>query len=513
MSDPTDADAAAGTLPRAPRAPHRSPGLRTRLVIALGVAAAASSLLVAWAAYASAADRLHSDLDREVAGQAIALGAELNRTGIADVRVPFDPRPSTRLRTPGLGRGARRPGSQLAARFGAVQLLDANGTIVDSINLVASQALPVDDTDRRLAVGGDASQTPSPPDPSLGSVRVRGTELAGTPIRIATVGLRNGGAVQTAIDAGPVRNSLRALGLRYAAIGFVATVMAMAGGWLVARRLARPIEALAAATSLAATTGDLDAPINAARGLTGDDEVGRLAGSFSTLLGALSASRDTQRRLVQDAGHELRTPLTSVRTNIEVLRRHADLDPEVRAQVLADIESEVKELSALVDELVQLAAGDLSLTVAPGDVDLAELVQGQVERAVRRSGRTIIIEGLEPTTILASASSIERAVANLIDNALKFSEETSPVEVRLAGGDVVVADHGPGIAPGERIAVFERFNRAASARAVPGSGLGLAIVEQVAASHGGRAWITDRRDATPGAEVHLRIVGIARLGP
>ena len=100
-----------------------------------------------------------------------------------------------------------------------------------------------------------------------------------------------------------------------------------------------------------ATTGRLDVEVPPA----GNDEPGRLARSFALMLSALSQSRDQQQQLVQDAGHELRTPLTSLRMNVETLQRYPDLSSETRESILTDLQSETKELGALVDELVQLA--------------------------------------------------------------------------------------------------------------------------------------------------------------
>jgi two-component system sensor histidine kinase MprB len=200
------------------------------------------------------------------------------------------------------------------------------------------------------------------------------------------------------------------------------------------------------------------------------------------MLAALARSRRQQQQLVQDAGHELRTPLTSLRTNIEVLARHRDLPTDQRDALMADLRSELGELTALVDELV-LVASDQRDDEPARPVALDELVGLVVERA-RRRGRAVRVEG-RGAAVLAPPGALERVVTNLLDNAAKFGAPDRDVEVQLAGGRVAVRDHGPGIAPVDQPRVFDRFYRARDARPLPGSGLGLAIVRQVVAANGG----------------------------
>ena len=131
------------------------------------------------------------------------------------------------------------------------------------------------------------------------------------------------------------------------------TAAAAALGWLIARTVSGPLARLTRAATDVQESGrlDVDVPVG------GDDEVGRLGAAFNGMLGALAASRDDQRRLVEDAGHELRTPLTSVRTNLAVLRRHPDLDADTRAKIIDDLHAETEELVGLVEEVVALARG------------------------------------------------------------------------------------------------------------------------------------------------------------
>ena len=233
---------------------------------------------------------------------------------------------------------------------------------------------------------------------------------------------------------------LGGLRTRLILIGGSAVLLAGFLAWFVSRRAVRPVAVLTRAAEHVAATRDLEVPIEVTR----RDEIGRLAASFNTMLAALASSRSQQRRLVADAGHELRTPLTSLRTNIEVLARVSDMPAADRAELLADARQELEELSALVSELVDLAAD------APPEpavsVRLDEVVGEAVERFRRRSGREVVLAA-EETPLEGKPGRLARAVANLLDNAGKFSPPETPVEVTLRGGRLEVRDHGPGIDP------------------------------------------------------------------
>ncbi|HYZ92544.1 MAG TPA: HAMP domain-containing sensor histidine kinase [Actinomycetota bacterium] len=317
-----------------------------------------------------------------------------------------------------------------------------------------------------------------------------------------------GGAIQVARSLGEVDTALRGLGvvLFFVALGGVGIAGALGLG--VARSALRPIGKLTEAAENVAATQDLDAPIAVER----DDEIGRLASSFNSMLKALKQSRLQQQQLVTDASHELRTPLTSLRTNIEVLSRSdGELDPVERARILADLNSEMRELSNLVAELVDLA------TVGPSDeemrdVRLDEVAAEVVERARRRTGQRIDFEG-SASVVRARPTQLARAASNVVDNACKFNsiERSSidtlgvrgaqrprsnghAVEVRVDGTRFEVRDYGPGINEDDLPYVFDRFYRSPAARALPGSGLGLAIVKQIVEDHGGHATASNAPD-------------------
>jgi two-component system sensor histidine kinase MprB len=187
---------------------------------------------------------------------------------------------------------------------------------------------------------------------------------------------------------------------------------------------------------------------------------------------------------VQDAGHELRTPLTSLKTSLAVLRRHPEMSSDMRGGVLDDLDSEITELTDLVNELVAVASGDLEAQ-SNERVDLAALAGEVAERVGRRRSRDIVVDVVTDASVDAPRSALDRAVTNLADNACKFDQSGGPITIRIDGGTLTVLDRGPGVAPGEEERIFDRFHRSDAARAMPGSGLGLSIVREVVERAGG----------------------------
>jgi two-component system sensor histidine kinase MprB len=286
----------------------------------------------------------------------------------------------------------------------------------------------------------------------------------------------------------------------------VAVILAAAvAGWLLSRRVTRGLRSLAVAAGLVADTGRLDVGIDAA----GSDETGQLARAFTRMLGALDRSQVAQRRLVQDAGHELRTPLTSLRTNLDVLARHPNLDSTRRGAIVSDLQGETLELTTLVNELIELGLGGAT-EIAAGPVELAVVAERVAGRAQRRSGRTVIVQ-TDDSTVSAVEPQLERALVNLVDNAIKFSPAGTLIRVNIESGRVSVRDLGAGLAPVDLPRVFDRFYRSDDARQQPGSGLGLSIVHDVATRSGGTVFAGNHPDG--GAVVGFALPTIARVSP
>jgi two-component system sensor histidine kinase MprB len=317
--------------------------------------------------------------------------------------------------------------------------------------------------------------------------------VQGVHVRVYSAQVADGLALQVARPLDEVDHTLHRIGLYLLFIGLGGIGIASALGLLVGQATLRPVGQLTSVAEEVTETRDLSRRIEAGS----RDELGRLASAFNEMLEALDTSLKAQRQLVADASHELRTPLASLRTNVEVLAGGKRLAPEERRKLLADVIGQVEELSALVGDLVEL---DPDAPPELEDVRLDELVAGAVGRARLHSPAVEFTTELDESVVRAAPVQVERAVSNLLDNAAKWSES---VDVRVAGPEVVVRDHGPGIAEADLPHVFDRFYRAASARHLPGSGLGLSIVRQVARSHGGTVTAENAPDG--GAVFRLRL--------
>ncbi len=300
------------------------------------------------------------------------------------------------------------------------------------------------------------------------------------PYRVITTPVLAGGAVEVGENLSQNDDALHSLGWLFAGLAALVTLLAAMAGWLIARRITKPLESLTTAAEDIASGGDLDRSLPTGR----RDEVGRLGRAFSAMLGSLNQSRHQQHQLVRDAGHELRTPITSLRSNVDVLRRYGtDLPVATMDKLLTDLDAELRELTGLVDEVIEVATERRS-DEPKVHVALDALVERVAERAADRSGRVVLVNA-EPWVICGQPQALERAVANLVENGLKFSSESSTVEIRVQPGRIAVSDDGAGIPPEDLDRIFERFYRSPTARSQPGSGLGLAIVRQVAQAHGG----------------------------
>ncbi len=444
--------------------------LRAKLALVLASLAALAAIGVGLLSYDATSTRMLAEIDRTL------LRSSRARNDLDDDNLP----------NPGGGPPGRGGdgGVQLAS-LEVFQVLNAAGQIIiqtDGVTLPVNAAeLAVARTGR-----GEVLRTVTGSDKREFRVRTQ-------PRRI--------GAFQFGRDLSEMNRVLHDLRSRILLVGGVAVVLAAFAGWFAARGLTKSLSALTEAASEVSSTGRLD--IDVAAG--GRDEVGRLGTAFSTMLTALNTSREDQRRLVQDAGHELRTPLTSLRTNVDVLRRHGDLPAEMRAKVLDDLDIEVAELSSLVEEVVAVGSGR-SPDEPSVEVRIADVVESAAGRVGRRTGRTIDVTA-DSSVVLAQRSSLDRAITNLLDNAAKFDNSAEPIEISVANGRVAVRDHGPGIAPEDLDLVFDRFYRADASRSrqAGGSGLGLAINKALVEAHDGS--VTASSLAGEGLTVSFEIPG------
>jgi len=320
--------------------------------------------------------------------------------------------------------------------------------------------------------------------------------------RIVAVPQPGGDALVIAQSMEPTYASLERLTLVAWSVGLAGVLLAGLAGWAVAANGLRPVRRLTAAAERVTRTDDLR-PIT----VTGTDELARLTVAFNMMLASLAASRLRQNQLVADAGHELRTPLTSLRTNIELLAqadRTGGLPATQRAELLTDVHAQVDELGTLVGDLVELNR-DEPLGGHPEKIDLGDVVDAAVTRVRRRTATVRLEVSTEQWMVDGEPALLERAVTNLLDNAVKWSPPGGTVDVRLVGGVLTVRDHGPGIDQGDLPHVFDRFYRSAEARTRSGSGLGLAIVRRTADRHAGHVTAGNAPDG--GAVLTLTVPG------
>ncbi|MFE9812264.1 sensor histidine kinase [Streptomyces sp. NPDC005227] len=326
-------------------------------------------------------------------------------------------------------------------------------------------------------------------------------EYGGITYRIYTAPFpeNQGTLVRAAIPTSAVGAPLNRLMVVLVLITLGGSLAAALVARLAAGRVLRPVHRLTETVEHITATQDLNADIE----IRGRDEIARLARAFASMTAALDASITTQRRLVADASHELRTPLTSLNTNLELLDEGLGVrDPQAPLLVAAARE-QIRQLMALVEDLTDLERYGHNETHTE-DTRLDLLAARVTERAAARAPHLTFTTDLTECLVHGDPDALERAAANLVDNAVKWSPPGGRVAVQVdEQGTLRVTDQGPGIAAGDLPYVFDRFYRSPAARSLPGSGLGLPIVRQIAETHGGT--ITIHQPAGGGAGLRLTL--------
>ncbi|MFF4902975.1 sensor histidine kinase [Streptomyces sp. NPDC001068] len=349
-----------------------------------------------------------------------------------------------------------------------------------------------------------------------------GTDGDGNELRVMTLSL----ATQTdtlqrgpnvgLVVAVPLQNTqktLNDLALILLLVSGIGVVGAGAAGLAVARAGLRPVDELTDAVEHVARTEDLSIRIPVEE--DADDEIARLSRSFNSMTTSLASSRELQQQLIADAGHELRTPLTSLRTNIELLTRSEETGRPIpaadRKALLASVKAQMTELASLIGDLQELSRSEGQRGERVQVVALQDTVEAALVRARLRGPELKITADVKPWFVRAEPSALERAIVNILDNAVKFSPEGGTVDVALDQGVLTVRDHGPGIPEDELPHVFDRFWRSPSARALPGSGLGLSIVARTVQQAGGD--VTLSRASGGGTVATVRLPGAPTAPP
>lgn len=456
---------------------------RSRVAGLVAIAVALAFLVASVAMFASTRRSLLSAVDSQLheATEVESGAGPGNGAGLLALRDLIANRDRPGGGIVGRGGGFRGPEADAIRGLGIVQVLSPAGAVIATFPAEADP-LPVDAVEVNQAMTVGTS--------SIHTVR---TDDASYRVVVARAGQ---GAVQIARPINDIEEGLRGLVLRLALVSLLGVGLAFIAGGFVADRILVPVRRLTSTAELIAETQELAHRADE----SGDDELARLGGALNRMLTALDASRRAQQQLVADASHELRTPLTSLRTNVEVLASAASLTEADRSAMRADVIGQIEEMTILIGNLVDLAR-EGSEPAHLVEVALDELVEEVVERQQRLSPQVEITLESSPTTVLGEPERLRRAVANLVDNAVKYAGEAGPVEVSVAAGVVEVRDHGPGVSEADRVNVFGRFWRSPAARSASGSGLGLAIVAQVAADHGGSASV----DEAPGGGARFRL--------
>jgi signal transduction histidine kinase len=340
-----------------------------------------------------------------------------------------------------------------------VQVVDPDGVVLAESPGLAGNRLGTETPDRTTVRDGEL--------PDGGAARVLATPVGGATVYVA-------GTLEDVDDS--VGALLRSL---LVAVPVSSAVLAGLVWWLVGRVL-RPVDAIRTEVDrISASRLDRRVPEPPT-----SDEIARLAHTMNAMLDRLDGSAEQQRRFVADAAHELRSPLARIRAELEVDAAHpasADLQAS-HASVLG----QAVALQRLVDDLLLLARGDSGALGrrSAGPVDLDDVVQ----RVVAGRGDPRIAAGdVAPVQVAGDAEQLERALRNLLDNAVRHARDRIVVSLaaRRETAELTVADDGPGIAAADADRVFERFTRLDDARADGGAGLGLAIARDIAERHGG----------------------------
>jgi signal transduction histidine kinase len=278
----------------------------------------------------------------------------------------------------------------------------------------------------------------------------------------------------------------------------VVTVLAAIAGWLVAGRVLRPVHRITAAAR-AATEHDLSGRV----GLTGPrDELRELADTFDDMLARLDAAFDSQRRFIANASHELRTPLTVMRTTIDVVLAKPAPTPAELTAMAEDVRAAADHAEALIEALLTLARNERGLSVHE-PVDLATVAEDVLDTADLDG--LLLRTSLTPAATTGDPVLLERLVANLVDNAVRYNVAGGEVTVLTSTVDghaqLVVANTGPVIEPATVAGLFEPFRRLQDRTGSDGVGLGLAIVASIATVHAG----TVSANALPGGGLEVSV--------
>lgn len=458
--------------------PRRS--LRVRITVSVGAVVLLSLAVAFVAVYRGTSGNLRSQLDGDLRGDITELRAAVTKGSAT---------------TAGAVRRARtyvttqrfRPTSELAFVVAGQsapvtnqpELLGLAGVEADESS---SEQRREDAAGTRLLRSPSGYSTASFPD--LGQVRVlvRSVSIAGRPVRLGI-----------AQSLQPVTRAEEGVRRAFVLAAILALAAAAAAGFLVATRTAAPLRRMARVAG-EVEAGDL-APRMAIAGR--DDEIQALAHAFDQMLDRLEDAFARQAAFVADASHELRTPLTVIRGQFEVLAMSSAPSADEVRRVERIVRVEIDRMNRLVDDLMLLATSGDEGFLHRADVSLPAFL-GELTDGMRTQVPGLELDPVPDVTVRADPDRLAQAIRNLLTNAVIHAPGGGTVHLRAAAAvtgvvRIEVDDHGPGVDPADRDAVFGRFHRLDGARdrAAGGAGLGLSIVQAIAEAHGGRATVAE----------------------
>lgn len=289
----------------------------------------------------------------------------------------------------------------------------------------------------------------------------------------------------------------------YVPLTVVAGVVGAIAGGVIARRSLAPLRRFAAEAD---AIGALDLSQRLSTPSMAD-EIGRLGATLNRMLERLDAALRRERQLTAEVGHELRTPLAIIRAEVELLGDRI-VDEQLRAS-LGSVLEEVDRTTGVIDDMLLLARADADVVLEPEPVDLGELARTVATRfSAVAAGQGVSLEASGDARVEGDTRAIERAVANLVDNAVRHTPAAGAVEIeaeeRDRGAVLIVRDTGSGVPADALGTMFDRYTRAGSRRGA--AGLGLSIVAAVAASHDGNVHARNRPEG--GLEITVEFHGL-----
>jgi two-component system, OmpR family, sensor histidine kinase MtrB len=442
-------------------------GLRTRITLAFGVGAMLLSAMVGVTTWALTQQNLLDERESAATGQASANAEQIDQLLSPQLEDPT---------------GAL---ASLVTQGGANPVLRLDDRWFPITPQYGQEALPEELRD--IVDRGEAARM---------RYRYRGeTHLAvGIPLASADA------SYFEVTSLAELESTLDSLSVSLIGASLATTLAGAALGWWVSRRMMKPFSNVGeAAKSLAG--GKLGTRLEA----TEDPDLAPLAESFNEMATALQDRIERDATFASTVSHELRSPLTTLTNSIQVLENNREDLPERGQEALDLLVADVERFQQLVTDLLEITRFDTSSTsLNLMEVRLAELVMQSVGQSTDAEVPIDIDAELAGVVVRADKRRLARVIANLLDNAAKYGNGATRVELRRKDGDVQIAveDDGPGVPAADRDRIFQRFNRGTSARQrgdVDGVGLGLALVKEHITIHGGRVWVEDKPDGTPGA--------------